>query len=48
MYDFTENQAKSILAMRLSSLAKLEGIELNKELQDLLNEFQYNLNSSGR
>ena len=39
-YDFTENQAKSILAMRLSSLAKLEGIELNKELQDLLNNIQ--------
>ena len=39
-YDFTENQAKSILAMRLSSLAKLEGIELNKELQNLLNNIQ--------
>lgn len=39
-YDFTELQAKSILAMRLSSLAKLEGIELNKELQDLLNNIQ--------
>lgn len=34
-YNFTENQAKAILAMRLSSLAKLEKIELNKEAQDL-------------
>lgn len=34
-YSFTENQAKAILAMRLSSLAKLEKIELNKEAQDL-------------
>ena len=34
-YNFTENQAKAILAMRLSSLAKLEKIELNKEAEDL-------------
>lgn len=34
-YQFTENQAKAILAMRLSSLAKLEAIELNKEAEDL-------------
>lgn len=34
-YDFTENQAKAILAMRLSSLAKLESIELNKEAKEL-------------
>ena len=34
-YDFTENQAKAILAMRLSSLAKLEKVELEKEAEDL-------------
>ena len=34
-YGFTENQAKAILAMRLSSLAKLEAIELNKEAEEL-------------
>ena len=34
-YDFSEVQAKAILAMRLSSLAKLEGVELNKESDDL-------------
>ena len=34
-YDFTENQAKAILAMRLSSLAKLEKVELNKEAKEL-------------
>lgn len=34
-YSFTENQAKAILAMRLSSLAKLEKVELNKEAEDL-------------
>ena len=34
-YDFTANQAKAILAMRLSSLAKLEKIELNKEAEEL-------------
>lgn len=37
-YSFTENQAKAILAVRLSSLAKLEKIELNKEAQDLNNK----------
>ena len=35
-YKFTENQAKSIVAMRLGSLAKLEGIELNDEKTKLL------------
>ena len=35
-YEFTENQAKAILAMRLSSLAKLEKIELEKEQADLI------------
>lgn len=47
-YDFTENQAKAILAMRLSSLAKLEGVELNKEAQELenkINEFKNILSS---
>ena len=34
-YNFTESQAKAILAMRLSSLAKLEKIELEKEAKDL-------------
>ena len=34
-YNFTDNQAKAILAMRLSSLAKLEKVELQKEAQDL-------------
>lgn len=34
-YNFTENQAKAILAMRLSSLTKLDSIELNKEKNEL-------------
>ena len=34
-YGFTENQAKAILAMKLSSLAKLEALELNKEAEEL-------------
>ena len=34
-YKFTENQAKAILAMRLSSLAKLEKVELEKEEAEL-------------
>lgn len=40
-YSFTENQAKAILAMRLSSLAKLEKIELEEEkaeLEDKIND----------
>ena len=40
-YSFTENQAKAILAMRLSSLARLEKIELEKEkaeLEDKIND----------
>ena len=36
-YDFTENQAKAILAMRLSSLTKLDAVELNKERENLSN-----------
>lgn len=39
-YKFTENQAKAILAMRLSSLARLEGIELEQELAGLLANLQ--------
>ena len=39
-YSFTELQAKHILAMRLSSLAKLEGIELNNERTELENNLQ--------
>lgn len=34
-YNFTENQAKAILAMRLSSLAKLEKVEIQKEAEEL-------------
>ena len=43
-YDFTENQAKAILAMRLSSLTKLDAIELNKEKEEL-NEKIKNINA---
>ena len=39
-YSFTDNQAKAILAMRLSSLAKLEGIELEKEKAELENNIE--------
>ena len=34
-YDFTANQAKAIVDMRLGKLAHLEGIELNEEFRDL-------------
>ena len=34
-YNFTENQAKAILAMRLSSLAKLQKVELENEFESL-------------
>lgn len=34
-YNFTENQAKAILAMRLSSLAKLEKVQLEEEKEEL-------------
>ena len=37
-YSFTENQAKAILAMRLSSLTKLDKVELNKEREELSSE----------
>lgn len=39
-WNFTENQAKAILAMRLSSLAKLEGVELEKERDELVHNIQ--------
>ena len=47
-YQFTENQAKAILAMRLSSLAKLEGVELsneNAELDDNIQKWNNIINS---
>lgn len=50
-YQFTENQAKAILAMRLSSLAKLEGVELENERAELINnltEWNAILNSEER
>jgi DNA gyrase subunit A len=34
-WQFTEEQAKAILAMRLSSLTKLDGVELDKEKDNL-------------
>lgn len=34
-YDFTENQAKAIVDMKLGRLAHLEGVELEKEQSDL-------------
>ena len=39
-YKFTENQAKAILAMRLSSLAKLEKVELEQEAKELENKIE--------
>ncbi len=39
-YNLNEEQAKSILAMRLSSLAKLEKLELENEKKELLNKLQ--------
>lgn len=38
---FSERQAKAILAMRLSSLTKLDKIELNKEAQALSEQIDY-------
>ena len=40
LYGFTEPQAKAILAMRLSSLARLEGVELEQELKGLLGNLE--------
>jgi DNA gyrase subunit A len=39
-YKFTEPQAKSIVAMRLGSLAKLEKIELNEEKAELTSKIE--------
>ena len=39
-YQFTENQAKAILAMRLSSLARLEKVELEQEAKELENKIK--------
>lgn len=39
-YKFTEPQAKSIVAMRLGSLAKLEKIQLNEEKNELINNIK--------
>ena len=39
-YKFTEPQAKSIVAMRLGSLAKLEKVELNEEKNELVNKIK--------
>ena len=47
-FGFTEPQAKSIVAMRLGSLAKLEGVELNEEkakLNETINELNNILSS---
>lgn len=35
-YEFTERQAQAIVDMKLGRLAKLEAVELNKELQSLI------------
>ena len=40
-YEFTENQATAILNMKLSSLAKLEGVKLENEKADLAKEIKY-------
>jgi DNA gyrase subunit A len=40
-YKLSENQAKAILAMKLSSLAKLEKMELEKEQEELFSEIEY-------
>ena len=47
-YKFTEPQAKSIVAMRLGSLAKLEGVELNEEkakLEHDIDGYNYTLSN---
>ena len=47
-FGFTEPQAKSIVAMRLGSLAKLEGVELNDEkakLNETINDLNIILSS---
>ena len=39
-YQFTENQAKAIVDMKLGRLAHLEGIELQNELDDLISTIE--------
>lgn len=39
-YAFSDEQAKAILAMKLSSLANLEKVELQNEYQDLIKEIE--------
>ena len=48
-YDFNEEQAKAILAMKLSSLTKLDIVKLNEELEELIQkiaEYQHLLNDT--
>lgn len=48
-YEFNEEQTKAILAMKLSSLTKLDIIKLNEELEELSRKiewFQYLLNDN--
>ena len=40
-YDFNENQAKAIVDMKLGRLAKLEGVELNKEKNELVEKINH-------
>ena len=40
-YSFTENQVTAILNMKLSSLAKLEGVKLENEKEDLKKNIKY-------
>ena len=50
-YNLSEEQAKSVLAMRLSSLAHMEKIELEnekKELIDFINDLNYALSTPAR
>ena len=44
IYNFTENQAKAIVDMKLGRLSHLEKVELNKELEDLIATIE-NLNN---
>ena len=39
-YQFTPNQSKAIVSMRLGTLARLEAIELNQELKDLISNIE--------
>lgn len=40
-YHFTEAQVKAILAMRLSTLTKLDGVKLEKEKAELIEDIEY-------